>query len=46
MQLLHATGRPVSSPGVFNDAPTTRQGDVHHRLDQTAARALALALGI
>ncbi|MGW2397511.1 DUF6197 family protein [Kitasatospora sp. NPDC001664] len=44
MQLLHATGRPVSSPDVFNDAPTTRQADVHHLLDRTAARALALGI--
>ncbi|MFJ8626609.1 hypothetical protein ACIRD3_27770 [Kitasatospora sp. NPDC093550] len=44
MEVLHATGRPVSSPDVFNDAPTTRQADVHHLLDRAAARALSLRI--
>lgn len=44
METLHATGRPVSSPDAFNDAPTTRQADVHHLLDRAAARALSLGI--
>ncbi|GAA4857156.1 DUF6197 family protein [Kitasatospora terrestris] len=44
MEILHATGRPVSSPDVFNDAPTTRQADVHHLLDRASARALSLGI--
>ncbi|MER5864627.1 hypothetical protein [Kitasatospora sp. NPDC002040] len=44
MEVLHATGRPVTSPDAFNDAPTTRQADVHHLLDRAAARALSLGI--
>ncbi|TWE18614.1 hypothetical protein FB465_3695 [Kitasatospora atroaurantiaca] len=44
MEVLHSTGRHVSSPDVFNDAPTTRQADIHHLLDRAAARALSLGI--
>ncbi|MEV4613915.1 hypothetical protein AB0K43_15155 [Kitasatospora sp. NPDC049258] len=44
MEVLHSTGRPVTSPDVFNDAPTTRQADVHHLLDRASARALSLGI--
>ncbi len=44
MEVLHATGRAVSSPDVFNDAPNTRQADVHHLLDRASARALSLGI--
>ncbi|MEU9127888.1 hypothetical protein AB0D08_07215 [Kitasatospora sp. NPDC048540] len=44
MEVLHATGRPVASPDVYNDAPTTRQADVHHLLDRASARALSLGI--
>ncbi|MEU1504910.1 hypothetical protein [Kitasatospora sp. NPDC005748] len=44
MEVLHATGRPVSSPDQYNDRPTTRQADVHHLLDRAAARAQSLGL--
>ncbi|MFD0347484.1 hypothetical protein ACFQ0M_18315 [Kitasatospora aburaviensis] len=44
MEVLHATGRPVSSPDVYNDRPTTRQADVHQLLDRAAARAARLGL--
>jgi len=44
MEVLHATGRPVSSPDEYNDAPTTRQADIHHLLDHAAARALHLGI--
>ncbi|WP_344445356.1 DUF6197 family protein [Kitasatospora nipponensis] len=42
MEILHATGRPVTSPDEYNDQPTTRQADIHHLLDRAAARALRL----
>ncbi|WP_371481531.1 hypothetical protein [Kitasatospora sp. NBC_00315] len=44
MEILHATGRPVSSPDEYNDRPATRQGDIHQLLDRAAARALSLGL--
>ncbi|MFG2825788.1 hypothetical protein ACGFX4_40960 [Kitasatospora sp. NPDC048365] len=44
MEVLHATGRPVSSPDVFNDLPATRQSDVHQLLDRASARALSLGI--
>ncbi|MGW4893943.1 DUF6197 family protein [Kitasatospora sp. NPDC004240] len=44
MEVLHATGRPASSPDEYNDRPTTRQGDVHQLLDRAAARARRLGL--
>ncbi|MFB7947215.1 hypothetical protein ACFC6L_20115 [Kitasatospora phosalacinea] len=44
MEVLHTTGRPVASPDAFNDAPTTRQADVHHLLDRASARALSLGI--
>ncbi|KIQ62684.1 hypothetical protein TR51_27335 [Kitasatospora griseola] len=44
MEVLHATGRPVASPDVFNDAPTTRQSDVHLLLDRASARAFSLGI--
>ncbi|GAA2129184.1 hypothetical protein GCM10009760_00150 [Kitasatospora kazusensis] len=44
MEVLHATGRPVSSPDEYNDAPGTRQADIHHLLDHAAARALSLGI--
>ncbi|WP_035798525.1 DUF6197 family protein [Kitasatospora mediocidica] len=44
MEVLHATGRPATSPDEYNDRPTTRQADIHHLLDRAAARALSLHL--
>ena len=44
MEVLHATGRPVSSPDDYNDRPTTRQADIHHLLERTATRAASLHL--
>ncbi|MFF0409524.1 hypothetical protein ACFYUY_03675 [Kitasatospora sp. NPDC004745] len=44
MEVLHATGRPVSSPDEYNDRPTTREADVHRLLDRAAARAGRLGL--
>ncbi|MFF1872974.1 hypothetical protein [Kitasatospora herbaricolor] len=44
MEILHATGRPVSSPDDYNDRPTTRQADIHQLLDRASARALSLGL--
>ncbi|MEV7175983.1 hypothetical protein [Kitasatospora sp. NPDC093679] len=44
MEVLHATGRPHASPDRFNDAPGTRQADVHHLLDRASARALSLGI--
>ncbi|MGW2254017.1 DUF6197 family protein [Kitasatospora sp. NPDC001660] len=44
MEVLHATGRPASSPDEYNDRPTTREADVHLLLDRAAARAARLAL--
>ncbi|MQS12231.1 hypothetical protein F7Q99_07970 [Streptomyces kaniharaensis] len=44
MEVLHATGRPASSPDEFNDRPTTREADVHQLLDRAAARAGRLGL--
>ncbi|MER6304223.1 hypothetical protein ABT247_32410 [Kitasatospora sp. NPDC001539] len=44
MEVLHATGRPASSPDEYNDRPTTRVGDVHQLLDRAAARAARLGL--
>ncbi len=44
MEILHATGRPVTSPDDYNDRPTTRQGDIHQLLDRAAARATSLGL--
>ncbi|MFD9595569.1 hypothetical protein ACFWA9_22880 [Kitasatospora sp. NPDC059973] len=44
MEVLHATGRPASSPDEYNDRPTTRQADIHHLLDRAAARALSIGL--
>ncbi|WP_035847564.1 DUF6197 family protein [Kitasatospora azatica] len=42
MEILHTTGRPVSSPDQYNDRPTTRQADIHHLLDRAATRAQSL----
>ncbi len=44
MEVLHATGRPVSSPDEYNDAPGTREADIHRLLDHAAARALRLGI--
>ncbi|MEV4558295.1 hypothetical protein AB0K51_15070 [Kitasatospora sp. NPDC049285] len=44
MEVLRATGLVVSSPDMFNDAPTTRQADVHRLLDRASARALSLGI--
>ncbi|MFJ4090161.1 hypothetical protein ACIPYS_01150 [Kitasatospora sp. NPDC089913] len=44
MEVLHATGRPVSSPDQYNDRPSTRQADVHLLLERAAARAQSLSL--
>ncbi|MFD7577756.1 hypothetical protein [Kitasatospora sp. NPDC059817] len=44
MEILHATGRPASSPDEYNDRPATRQADIHHLLDQAASRAQRLGL--
>ncbi|MET9614103.1 DUF6197 family protein [Kitasatospora indigofera] len=44
MEILHATGRPVSSPDEYNDRSTTRQADIHQLLDRAAARAQSLGL--
>ncbi|GAA5008137.1 DUF6197 family protein [Kitasatospora paranensis] len=44
MEVLHATGRAHASPDRFNDAPGTRQADVHHLLDRASARALSLGI--
>ncbi|MFE9425161.1 hypothetical protein ACFYNO_19550 [Kitasatospora sp. NPDC006697] len=44
MEVLHATGRPVSSPDEYNDRPTTRQADVHLLLERAALRARRLGL--
>ncbi|MGW6916488.1 DUF6197 family protein [Kitasatospora sp. NPDC054939] len=44
MEVLHATGRPASSPDEYNDRPTTRQADVHQLLDRAEARARRLGL--
>ncbi|MFI6443516.1 hypothetical protein [Kitasatospora sp. NPDC050543] len=44
MEVLHATGRPASSPDDYNDRPTTRQADIHQLLERAAARARSLGL--
>ncbi|WP_405018005.1 hypothetical protein OHV05_14420 [Kitasatospora sp. NBC_00070] len=44
MEVLHASGHPVSSPDEYNDAPATRQADVHRLLDRAAARARTLGI--
>ena len=44
MEVLHATGRPVGSPDEYNDAPGTRQADIHLLLDRAAARAFLLGI--
>ncbi|WP_327068493.1 DUF6197 family protein [Kitasatospora sp. NBC_01302] len=44
MEVLHATGRPVSSPDAYNDRPGTRQADIHRLLEQAALRARRLGL--
>ncbi|MCX4747152.1 hypothetical protein OG455_16770 [Kitasatospora sp. NBC_01287] len=44
MEVLHSTGRPVSSPDQYNDRPTTRQSDVHRLLEHAALRAARLRL--
>ncbi|TQF03728.1 hypothetical protein E6W39_17680 [Kitasatospora acidiphila] len=44
MEVLHATGRPVTSPDEYNDRPTTRQADIHRLLEQAALRARSLGL--
>ncbi|MFJ5922455.1 hypothetical protein ACIQF6_07550 [Kitasatospora sp. NPDC092948] len=44
MEVLHTTGRAAASPDVFNDAPGTRQTDVHRLLDRASARAHSLGI--
>ncbi len=44
MEILHATGRPATSPDEYNDRPATRQADIHQLLDRAAARAQSLGL--
>ncbi|RKE20014.1 hypothetical protein [Streptomyces sp. TLI_171] len=44
MEVLHATGRPVPSPDVWNDHPGRRQSDVHALLESARARALSLGI--
>ncbi|MFJ5883351.1 hypothetical protein [Kitasatospora cineracea] len=44
MEVLHATGRPVPSPDVWNDRPGRRQAEVHALLERARARALSLGI--
>ncbi|ROR43509.1 hypothetical protein EDD39_1673 [Kitasatospora cineracea] len=44
MEVLHATGRPVPSPDVWNDRPGRRQAEVHALLERAGARALSLGI--
>jgi hypothetical protein len=44
MEVLHARNITVSSPDVYNDAPTTRQADIHRLLAASAARAHTLGI--
>lgn len=44
MEVLHATGRPVPSPDVWNDRPGRRQSEVHALLERARARAHALGI--
>lgn len=44
MEVLHAGGITVSSPDAYNDAPTTRQADIHRLLAASAARAHGLRI--
>ncbi|MFJ4677110.1 hypothetical protein [Kitasatospora sp. NPDC088783] len=44
MEVLHATGRPVPSPDVWNDRPGRRQAEVHALLERARARAHALGI--
>jgi hypothetical protein len=44
MEVLHAAGHPVVSPDEYNDAPTTRQADVHRLLERAATRAAHLGI--
>ncbi|MEU9127914.1 hypothetical protein AB0D08_07345 [Kitasatospora sp. NPDC048540] len=44
MEVLHATGRPVSSPDAYNDAASTTQADVHRLLEHAASRAELLGI--
>ncbi|MGW4808485.1 DUF6197 family protein [Kitasatospora sp. NPDC004272] len=44
MEVLHATGRPVPSPDVWNDRPGRRQAEVHALLERARARAHFLGI--
>ncbi|MFJ1758397.1 hypothetical protein [Kitasatospora sp. NPDC088134] len=44
MEVLHATGRPVPSPDVWNDHPGRRQAEVHALLDSARGRARSLGI--
>ncbi|MFJ5230490.1 hypothetical protein ACIQBJ_11430 [Kitasatospora sp. NPDC088391] len=44
MEVLHATGRPVPSPDVWNDRPGRRQAEVHALLDSARGRARSLGI--
>ncbi|QKW20373.1 hypothetical protein HUT16_16020 [Kitasatospora sp. NA04385] len=44
MEVLHATGRAVPSPDVWNDRPGRRQAEVHALLERAGARARLLGI--
>ncbi|BAJ29463.1 MULTISPECIES: hypothetical protein [Kitasatospora] len=44
MEVLHATGRAVPSPDVWNDRPGRRQSEVHALLERARARAHFLGI--
>ncbi|MEU5385821.1 DUF6197 family protein [Kitasatospora cineracea] len=44
MEVLRLAGLNAASPDVFNDAPGTRQADVHRLLDRASARARSLGI--
>ncbi|MGW4379333.1 DUF6197 family protein [Kitasatospora sp. NPDC004531] len=44
MEVLHATGRPTTSPDLWNDRPGRRQAEVHALLRRAEARAESLGI--
>ncbi|WP_035864068.1 DUF6197 family protein [Kitasatospora cheerisanensis] len=44
MEVLHATGRPTTSPDLWNDLPGRRQAEVHALLQRAEARAESLGI--
>ncbi|KJK58323.1 DUF6197 family protein [Saccharothrix sp. ST-888] len=44
MEVLRSAGQPADSPDEYNDAPTTRQADIHQLLGQAATRAHRLGI--